>query len=252
MKPGSAFGISIRSRRMPSSRARSAASTSRSQRISRWSETKPTGQTSTSRRLARAARRGGRGCPGPSHGSPVADSDWYENDQSSSRRPRRRAATSRAAAPRRGRRSPSAGRLCAVKTTCVCAADAVGEQRRRSPDRRASSRRTRARRGRRARPRAARGSRRSRAASSAGRARGRRRSRRPVSRARSAASAMRGVQCFMPVKTGTPSSSLERGPRLLGDRVERIRALDPEAAVALDEVRLQSSGLIGRPPRMSA
>ena len=45
-KSGSAFGISIRARRMPSSRARSAASTSRSQRISRWSETNPTGQTS--------------------------------------------------------------------------------------------------------------------------------------------------------------------------------------------------------------
>src|SRR5436305_7137709 len=44
-KAGSAFGISIRSRRIPSSRAFSCASVSMSQRISRWSETKPIGQT---------------------------------------------------------------------------------------------------------------------------------------------------------------------------------------------------------------
>ena len=46
MNAGSAFGSSIRSSRSPSSRARSAASTSRSQRISRWSATKPIGQRS--------------------------------------------------------------------------------------------------------------------------------------------------------------------------------------------------------------
>ena len=62
---GSSFGISIRSSRRPSSRALSCASVSMSQRISRWSETKPTGQTRTSS-MPRAAqrRRGGRGCPG--------------------------------------------------------------------------------------------------------------------------------------------------------------------------------------------
>src|SRR5437660_10640015 len=44
---GSAFGISIRPKRIPSSRARSAASWSRSQRISSWSATKPIGQART-------------------------------------------------------------------------------------------------------------------------------------------------------------------------------------------------------------
>ena len=54
-------------------RARSAASTSRSQRISRWSETKPTGQTRTSRDAApRQRRRGGRGCPGRATARPSA------------------------------------------------------------------------------------------------------------------------------------------------------------------------------------
>ena len=43
---GSAFGISIRRRRIPSSCACRAATSSMSQRISRWSETNPIGQTS--------------------------------------------------------------------------------------------------------------------------------------------------------------------------------------------------------------
>src|SRR5262249_51291864 len=47
MNAGAAFGISIRSSRIPSSCAFSCASTSMSQRISRWSDTKPTGQTRT-------------------------------------------------------------------------------------------------------------------------------------------------------------------------------------------------------------
>src|SRR5581483_6390524 len=66
---GSAFGISIRSSRIPSAAAFSCASTSRSQRISRWSETKPTGQTSTwSTPSACRAERWSR-MSGPSHGS---------------------------------------------------------------------------------------------------------------------------------------------------------------------------------------
>ena len=53
MNAGSSFSDSIRSSSRPSSAARSRASTSMSQRISRWSETKPTGHTST-RRTPRA------------------------------------------------------------------------------------------------------------------------------------------------------------------------------------------------------
>ena len=44
-------------------------------------------------------------------------------------------------------------------------------------------------------------------ASSAARARARRSSSAPAASARSAASAIRGVQCFIPVKTGSPSSA---------------------------------------------
>ena len=76
-------------------------------------------------------------------------------------------------------------------------------------------------------------------------------SRRAAASAASTASAIRGAQCFIPVKTGSPSSALERGPRRLGDRVERIRVLDPERAIARDEIS-RFSGEIGRPPRMSA
>ena len=56
-----------------------AASTSRSQRISRWSATKPIGQRTTSRTsLAASSFRCSR-MSGPSHGSPVGDSLWNEN-----------------------------------------------------------------------------------------------------------------------------------------------------------------------------
>src|SRR5205823_6213346 len=119
--PGSAFGISIRSRRIPSSPARACASVSRSQRISRWSATNPTGQTRTSRtpRASRSARWSRMS--GPSHGSPVSDSLWKENDHSPGSRPAR-SATSREVSrswPLYG--SPSArirsGSECAVKTT---------------------------------------------------------------------------------------------------------------------------------------
>src|SRR5579884_1248083 len=79
----SAFGISIRSSSRPSSRALSCASVSMSQRISRWSETKPTGQTRTLRTpRERSAARWSR-MSGPSHGSPVGDSLWNEKLQSS-------------------------------------------------------------------------------------------------------------------------------------------------------------------------
>ena len=66
--------------RRPSSRARCAASTSRSQRISRWSETNPTGQASTSSTPSSASASRWSRMSGPSHGSPVGDSLWKAND----------------------------------------------------------------------------------------------------------------------------------------------------------------------------
>ena len=69
---GSSFGISIRSSRTPSSSASSTASTSRSQRISRWSETKPTGRRARARHRAPAGRAGGRGCRGRARARPSA------------------------------------------------------------------------------------------------------------------------------------------------------------------------------------
>src|SRR4051812_12930919 len=77
---GSSFGMSMRSRSRPSSAASSFASTSMSHRISRWSETKPTGQMSTrSTPCERSSRMWSR-TSGPSHGSPVGLSLWNEND----------------------------------------------------------------------------------------------------------------------------------------------------------------------------
>ena len=70
MNAGSAFGSSIRSSRSPSSRARSAASMSRSQRISRWSATNPIGQRTTSRTSHAASSLRCSRMSGPSHGSP--------------------------------------------------------------------------------------------------------------------------------------------------------------------------------------
>ena len=49
------------------------------------------------------------------------------------------------------------------------------------------------------------------------------------------ASAIRGVQCFMPVNTEMPSSRSSEAR--LGDRVQRRPVLDPKAPVPLDEVR---------------
>ena len=69
--------------------------------------------------------------------------------------------------------------------------------------------------------------------------------------ARSTASPMCGCQCFIPVHTGIASSRSSARPRLLGDRVQRRALLDPEPPVALDELG-EPLGLIGRPPRMSA
>ena len=86
---------------------------------------------------------------GPSHGSPVGDSLWNENDQSSTPASSATSAEVSSSWSRYG--SPisrmRAGSEWAVKTTCaVGAADPVGEERRRSRGRRASSRRRRARR----------------------------------------------------------------------------------------------------------
>ena len=60
----------------------------------------------------------------------------------------------------------------------------------------------------------------------------------PPASASSTASAIRGVQCFMPVKTGKPSSSSSAARVCLGDRVERRRPPESRsrAPVALDEV----------------
>ena len=106
---------------IPSSRARSCASTSMSQRISRWSETKPTGHTSTSRTPRACRSSGDRGCPGR---ATALRSATRSGSRTTSRRARR--------APRRGAHvsrscswygSPSsrmrAGSECAVKTTCA-------------------------------------------------------------------------------------------------------------------------------------
>src|SRR5262245_3445826 len=117
----SAFGMSMRSNVIPSSRAFCAASWSRSQRISRWSATKPTGQRSTSAtprawRSSRWSRMSG-----PSHGSPVGDSLWNEKLHVS--RPARSATSREVSSSCSSYGSPSsrmrAGSECAVKTTCA-------------------------------------------------------------------------------------------------------------------------------------
>src|SRR6266568_2050157 len=73
---GRALKDSVRLMRMPLSRAKAWASTSRSYRISRWSATKPIGQTSTSL-AAESAMASSRS--GPSQGSPVWLADWKAN-----------------------------------------------------------------------------------------------------------------------------------------------------------------------------
>src|SRR6266508_3853024 len=121
MKAGSAFGISIRLKSIPSSRARSAASWSRSQRISRWSATKPTGQTSTLfTPFPRSSSRWSR-MSGPSHGSPVGDSLWNENDQSltSAASATSREVSSSCSLYGSPRSRIRAGSECAVNTTCA-------------------------------------------------------------------------------------------------------------------------------------
>src|SRR5688500_17990108 len=67
MNAGSAFGISIRRNSRPRSRERSAASKSRSHRISRWSATKPIGHASTSCTPSRASVSRCSRMSGPSH-----------------------------------------------------------------------------------------------------------------------------------------------------------------------------------------
>ena len=191
------------------------------------------------RRRARAGRRGGRGCPARATARRSATRSGTRTTSRRARRARRRARDVSSSWSSYG--SPSsrirAGqRVRGEDDVRVGAADAVGEQVDEARARRASSRRRRARRGRRAPPRAARGSRRSTAPSSAGRARGRRSVRRRRRARASTASAIRGVQCFMPVKTGTPSSrsSAARVSSVIAFSGELV--LDPERAVALDEV----------------
>src|SRR2546423_709743 len=78
MNRGSALKERVRRMRMPWSRAKAWASTSRSYKISRWSATKPIGQTSASCApdFSIASSRSG-----PSHGSPVWLADWKANSQ---------------------------------------------------------------------------------------------------------------------------------------------------------------------------
>ena len=194
------------------------ASMSRSQRISRWSETNPTGQTSTSvDRRARAAPRGGRGCPARATARRSAIRSGTRTTSRRARRARRRAATSRAAGPCTGSpvvEDPRGQRVRGEDDVCVGSADAVGEQLDEAGLVVPAVDEGAARRGRRAPARAGRGSRRSRAPSSAARARARRSCPRRRRRAASAASAMRGVQCFMPVKTGTSPSSASSAARV--------------------------------------
>ena len=130
-----------------------------------------------------------------------------------------------------------AGSECAVKTTCasVPRISAASSSTKPGSSCQLSTKRE-ARRGRRALARAARGSPGSRAPSSAARARA------PAIVSAPVASA--GLGCVgdarRPVlharEDRQPELALERGARLLGDRVQRRRVLDPEAAVALDEV----------------
>src|SRR5216683_7841785 len=86
---GRALKDSVRLMRIPLSRPKAWASTSRSYRISRWSATKPIGQTSTSLAADRAMASSRSG---PSHGSPVWLADWKANSQGGRSMP---AATSR-------------------------------------------------------------------------------------------------------------------------------------------------------------
>jgi len=58
----------------------------------------------------------------------------------------------------------------------------------------------------------------------------------PDSIARLAASAIRGVQCFIPVKTGRPSSSSSATRVCSVIAFQRVRVFDPEPAVARDEI----------------
>jgi hypothetical protein len=57
-----------------------------------------------------------------------------------------------------------------------------------------------------------------------------------VGERRSTASRSAAASGACPVKTGSLELGLERGPRRLGDLVQRVRVLDPEPAVARDEV----------------
>ena len=176
---------------------------------------------------------------GPSHGSPVGDSLWKRTTSREHRRARRRAATSRAARPRtdRPRRGCAPGSECAVKTTCAVAC--------RERDRRAA-RRTRS-----SCPSARRtGARRARASASSScspvpldrQRRVVRREHEPDDRPgarreralRRLGDPRRPVR--MPGEDRQAELRLERRPRPLGDLVERLRLLDAERAVALDEV----------------
>src|SRR5262245_28161930 len=120
-KAGSSFSDSMRSNSSPSSAALSRASTSRSHRISRWSETNPIGHASTREVPAAANRSSSSRMSGPSHGSPVRLSLWKANDHDSSCA--RSAISWDVSSSWSLYGSPSAriraGRLCAVKTTCA-------------------------------------------------------------------------------------------------------------------------------------
>ena len=230
-RSGAAFGISIRANPRPSSRDRSAASTSRSQRISRWSETKPTGQ----------AEHVGDALPGERL-------EVVEDVRPEPRLARLRLALEgeRPLADRRGVGDERGGleQLVAVRVARVDdpRGQRVGREddvRLAVPGDRPDAARERvdearlgapaadeARLGTRRRPRRRRAPRTSRSTSwrSAARARARRGDRAPSASASSTAVAMRGSQCRMPVRTGSPSSASSAA------RVASVTAFSGEGA----------------------
>ena len=182
---------------------------------------------------------------GPSHGSPVCDSLWKENDQSPTTR---RSATSAEVSSSSSRYGSPASRMragseWAVKTTCGSSSPATVRTRRASAATKPGSAPQRRTKRVSARPATASSKSASYFAIDIVEKCGARTS--PTSRSASPASAsstavaMRGSQWRMPVQHRQPELRPERGARRLGDGVERrgrVGVVDPERAVAVDEV----------------
>ena len=238
---------------------RSAASTSRSQRISRWSETKPTGQATTSVTPCPASSPRWSRMSGPSHGSPVLRLA-LEGERPVAELPAIRDQTRKSRAARPRYVSPAsrmrAGSEWAVKTTCALAARPAPRGRaapapRRSPARCPSGGRSASRPARRPRRRRAPSYFAIDIVDQCGASTSPTRRSSPPAIASSTAVAMRGSQCRIPVKHRQPERGLERCARRLRDGVQRrgrVRVVDPERAVPLDEVcRAAPAGRAGRP-----